>query len=73
MEDSKRSQVNIESLYLSQVLNQNLGRLGETKREVAEWLFKKGLESDGMQKQLEEKIAHLELSLAINSALDSSK
>ena len=64
MEDSKRSQVNIESLYLSQVLNQNLGRLGETKREVAEWLFKKGLESDGMQKQLEEKIAHLELSNA---------
>ena len=62
MEEKARSQVNIESQYISQVLAANLGRLGETKREVAELLFKKGLASDGLQKQLEEKIAQLELS-----------
>ena len=55
MEEKARSQVNIESQYISQVLAANLGRLGETKREVAELLFKKGLASDGLQKQLEEK------------------
>ena len=59
-----RSQVNIESHYLAEVLDKNVGRLGETKREVAELLFKKGLESDSLQKKLKAEIATLELSNA---------